>query len=186
MKKITAVALFLFVLGSMNAQYKVEPQEGYTTQIGSMVYMLEDLKHRITDMVKNLDTYQTDYQIDKDANSIGSLILHLASTEAYFQVETLENRTFTDEEEQLWMPGAGLSDEAKGSSKGKPIDYYLNLWNKVRLKTLEGLKQKDDQWFAKSIDESMNYHWAWYHVMEHQANHMGQIAHIQNRIPEKN
>ena len=30
----------------------------------------------------------------------------------------------------------------------------------------------------------MNNHWAWYHVMEHQANHMGQIRLIIKRMEE--
>ena len=28
----------------------------------------------------------------------------------------------------------------------------------------------------------MSNHWAWFHVMEHQANHMGQLALITKRI----
>lgn len=67
---------------------------------------------------------------------------------------------------------------------GKPIRHYLDLWNEVRQKTLAGLKTKDDQWFASNIDEGINYHWVWYHVMEHSANHMGQIGTIKNRLTE--
>ncbi|MGK0495159.1 MAG: hypothetical protein ACJAU2_001544 [Maribacter sp.] len=52
--------------------------------------------------------------------------------------------------------------------------YYLDLWNQLRQKTLAGLKTKEDAWFASEIDEGMSYHSAWYHVMEHLANHMGQ------------
>lgn len=185
MKKHNLIILMFFSFSVMNAQYKIEPLEGYSPQIGVMVYMLEDLKSRITDMVKDMNTQQIDYLVDDEANSIGSLVLHLASTEAYFQIETLEDRTFTPEEKEKWMIGAGLGEATREKIKGKPIGHYLDIWDGVRKKTLEGLKQKDDTWFAKNIDESMNYHWAWYHVMEHQANHMGQIAHIQKRIPEK-
>ena len=185
MKKYSTFILMFFLTGLMNAQYKIEPQEGYSPQIGIMVFMLEDLKERISELVSDLNVQQTDYLLDEEANSIGDLIMHLAATEAYFQIETLEGRTFTQEEEEKWMPGAGLVKESREKMKGKPIDYYLNIWDEVRKKTLEGLKEKDDKWFATDVDESMNYHWAWYHVMEHSANHMGQIAHIQKRIPEK-
>jgi len=54
----------------------------------------------------------------------------------------------------------------------------------VRQKTLDGLKTKDDDWFTSEIDEGMNYHWAWYHVREHQVNHMGQIVLVKNRLPK--
>ena len=67
---------------------------------------------------------------------------------------------------------------------GKPMQHYLELWDEVRQKTLAGLKTKDDTWFASNIEDGINYHWVWYHVMEHSANHMGQIATVKNRLPE--
>lgn len=47
------------------------------------------------------------------------------------------------------------------------------------------LKTKDDKWLNSKVkNSSMNNHWAWYHVMEHQANHMGQIRLVIKRIPK--
>jgi len=185
LKKKTTLLILGISLSVVSAQYEMKPVEGYTPQIGLMVYMLEDLKSRITEQVKDLDQTQTDFLFDKDANSIGSLIMHLVSTEAYFQIETLESRQWTDEERERLGIGAGLNEESKGKLKGKPIQHYLGLWDEVREKTLAGLKTKDDAWFDSIIDEGLNYHWAWYHVMEHSANHMGQIASVKNRLPEK-
>lgn len=166
------------------AQYEIKPAEGYSPNIGVMVDMLEDLKNRITDEVKDLDLTQTDFQYDEDSNSIGSLVMHLVSTEAYYQIETLEGRQMTaDENARLGIAG-GLNDESKKVLKGKPIQHYLDLWDEVRQKTLAGLKSKDDAWFASNIEEGINYHWVWYHVMEHSANHMGQIGTVKNRLPE--
>jgi len=162
----------------------MKPVEGYSPKIGLMVYMLEDLKNRITAEVKDLDLTQTDFQFDKDANTIGSLVMHLVSTEGYFQIETLEGRQWTEEEQKRLGIAGGLNDESKKILKGKPIQHYLDLWDEVRQKTLAGLKTKDDDWFASNVDEGMNYHWAWYHVMEHSANHMGQIALVKNRLPK--
>ena len=68
---------------------------GYSPNIGMMVYMLEDLKDRITEQVKDLDQSQVDFLYDADANSIGSLIMHLVSTESYYQTATLMGREWT-------------------------------------------------------------------------------------------
>ena len=65
----------------------------------------------------------------------------------------------------------------------KYIDHTL-LKPEADKKTLEKLKTKDDDWFASNIEEGLNYHYIWYHVMEHSANHMGQIATIKNRLPK--
>lgn len=181
--KILLLVLFLPIL-SVNAQGELKSVEGYSPNIGSMVYMLEDLKDRITEQVKDLDQTQTDFQYDAHANSIGALIMHLVSTESYYQVATLEDREWTEDELESVGVGGELNTKVNGMLKGEPIGYYLDLWGEVRAKTLTGLKTKDDAWFASNIEEGLNYHYIWYHVMEHSANHMGQIATIKNRLPE--
>jgi uncharacterized damage-inducible protein DinB len=171
-------------MACLQAQYIIEPAEGYSTQIGIMVEMLEDLKARISANVQDLSQRQTDYMIDEKGNSIGALLMHIMATEAYTQVETLEGRNWTAEEAAFWNAAGELGAVSRAKIKGKPITYYLELWDEVRAKTLDGLKQRDDAWFASMIEEGMNYHWAWFHVLEHTANHMGQIASVKNRLPE--
>ncbi len=183
-KKNAALLVLCFSLSLVNAQYEIKPEKGYTPQIGLMVDMLEELKDRITEDIRDLNQAETDYLFDDKANSIGAMIMHLVATEAYFQVETLEERTWTEEESEFWTIAGGLGAESRDKLKGKPIKFYLDLWDKVREKTLEGLKIKDDAWFAATMDESMNNHWAWFHILEHQANHMGQIALVKKRLPE--
>ena len=112
------------------------------------------------------------------------MIMHLAATEDYTQVETLEERSWTDEETLFWSAAGGLGDASRENLNGKPISYYLEQWDQVREKTLAGLKKRDDAWFASNIDESMNIHWAWFHILEHMANHMGQIELVKQRLPE--
>lgn len=160
----------------------IKPTKGYTTQIGNIVAMLEDLKGRVTNSVSNLSIEETDFLLDKNANRIGAMILHLAATEKYYQVYTFENRGLNKAEREKWEVAQNLGNLARNQLKGRPIDYYLDIWNEVRLETLRLLKTKDDKWFLSNVpSSSMNNHWAWYHVMEHQANHMGQIRLIIKR-----
>jgi len=181
---IVFTLLICLICSRANAQYEIKPVDGYTPQIGVMVCMLEDLKNRISEMTQDLNQEEIDYLFDEKANSIGALVMHLVATEAYYQVETLEDRTWTDEEAQFWGMATGLGEKQQIEIKGKPIKYYLDLWDGVRNKTLDGLKSKDDAWFASNIEEGINYHWAWFHILEHSANHMGQIALVKNRLPK--
>lgn len=176
--------MLLLPLTLLNAQGELKSVEGYSPQIGLMVYMLEDLKTRITEEVKDLDQSQTDYLFDADANSTGALIMHLVSTESYYQIATLEGREWTEEELLRFGVAGELNEEVKNLLKDKPITYYLDLWNEVRKKSLAGLKTKDDAWFASNLEDGLNYQYIWYHVMEHSASHMGQIATIKNRLPK--
>ncbi len=182
MKYPIILAALLLVTGAVNAQNTIKPAKGYSPQIGTTVMMLEDLKRRVTNSVINLDQATTDFLLDEDANRIGAMILHLAATEAYYQVYTFEGRGFNREEAAQWDMALSLGVPARRELVGKPITYYLEIWEQVRRKTLQLLKTKDDKWFVRKVDgSSMNNHWAWYHVMEHQANHMGQIRLIAKR-----
>ncbi len=182
-KELLITLCFVITAASIPAQNTMGPKEGYAPHIGTVVNMLEDLKERVTRSVANLDQAETDFLLDRQANRIGALILHLAATEKYYQVATFEDRRFNAEEAELWELPLNLGDTAREELVGKPIQYYLDLWDEVRQDTLELLKTKDDDWFNSRVSGmGMNNHWAWYHVMEHQANHMGQIRLLIKRI----
>ena len=166
---------------SVFAQNQIEPLKDYSNDIGIMISMLDNLKKRVEGQVKNLDQEGTDFLLDGKANRPGAIIYHLAATEAYYQVYTFEGRTFNTEEMEKWSTALNLGDKARIELKGKPIQYYLDIYDAVRKKTKELLKTKDDVWFKKKLGNMTN-HWAWFHVMEHQANHMGQLALITKRI----
>ncbi|MEO9871055.1 mycothiol transferase [Ekhidna sp.] len=185
MRKISFTLIVLLIAGSIHAQNVIKPAKGYSDDIGNMITMLDDLKGRVTRSVSNLDQTGTDFLLDDNANRIGSMIMHLAATEVYYQKYTFEGRGFNDEENKKWDAALSLGDKGRENLKGQPISYYLEIWDDVRSKTKELLKEKDDKWFSKkALSGSMNNHWAWYHVMEHQANHMGQIRLILGRIPD--
>ncbi len=181
MKKLLYSLSALLISASTFAQYEIKPVKGYSDNIGNMVAMLDDLKSRVTSSVSNLNQKETDFLLDENANRIGAMIMHLAATEVYYQKYTFEGRQFNEEENEKWGAALSLGDAGRENLVGKPISYYLEIWDEVRAKTKELLKEKDDKWFAKKIG-GMNNHWAWYHVMEHQANHMGQIRLILSRI----
>ena len=182
--KIFLLCAGLLLLGTATlcAQSVIKAPKKYDTQIGNIVAMLEDLKTRVTYSVQNISDAETDFLLDEQANRVGALIYHLAATEKYYQLYTFENRTFNAEEKAMWDAALNLGDEAREKFTGKPIKYYLKIWDEVRNETLKLLKTKDDAWFNAMIAQGgMNNHWAWYHVMEHQANHMGQIRLILKR-----
>ncbi|MFK7970625.1 MAG: DinB family protein [Bacteroidia bacterium] len=183
MKQFTSIIILFTILCSTLQAQVIKPAKGYSPHIGVTVAMLEDLKARVTRSVVNLSQKETDFLLDENANSIGALILHLAATERYYQLYTFEGRTFNSEEKAKWGAAMNLGDRGRAELKGKPISYYLDIWNEVRKETLRLLKTKDDKWFKAKVGKTnMNNHWAWYHVMEHQANHMGQIRMIVKRV----
>ncbi|MEQ9405757.1 MAG: DUF664 domain-containing protein [Cyclobacteriaceae bacterium] len=186
MKYLSSLTLLILLIsGTLQAQNIIKPEKGFSDNIGNMITMLDDLKGRVTRSVSNLSQSEIDFLLDEKANRIGAMIMHLAATEVYYQVFTFENRGFNEEETAKWNVALRLGDPAREELKGQPVSYYLDQWKEVRSKTKELLKTKDDQWFENKVgSSSMNNHYAWYHVMEHQANHMGQIRLIMGRLPK--
>lgn len=177
-------ALFLFLVSFSSiivAQSTIDVPRGFSNDIGQMISMLDNLKKRVERHVVNLDQEGTDFLLDEKANSPGAIIYHLAATEAYYQVYTFEGRGFNKEEAKKWDTALNLGDKARKEFKGKPISYYIEIYDEVRANTKALLKTKDDAWF-KEMNGNMSNHWAWFHVMEHQANHMGQLALITKRL----
>lgn len=170
--------------------FMIGPIEGYTPQIGTLVSMLNYNRSTIVNAVKSLSQTQLDYLHDSSANTIGSLILHLAAVEKYYQVNTFEGREdFNEEENKMWSAALNLGDEGREVIKGHDIKYYLDILQEVRLNTLEQLKDKNDEWLLAidpivSGQEEMNTYWKWFHVCEHESNHRGQIAWIKGRLPK--
>jgi len=180
---IFSISFALLYFSSSTAQNVIRSPIDYSPNIGVVISMLDDLKRRVTSSVANLSQEQTDFLLDENANRIGAMILHLAATEKYYQVYTFEGRGYNAEEAAFWDPAMDLGDKGRDALVDKPIEYYLEKWDEVRAETKRLLKTKDDKWFDKRVDgSSMNNHWAWYHVMEHQANHMGQIRLIIKRM----
>ncbi|MGY3792337.1 mycothiol transferase [Aquimarina sp. 433] len=166
--------------------FVIKTDEEFSPQIGVMISMLNNLSKRVESRVEGLDIRETDHLMDEKANRIGALVMHLAAAEAYYQVFTFENRGFNDEEKEKWMTALELGDKARELYQGKPIEYYLNIYKEVRKKTIEEFKKRDDNWLNDMRPGSvMNNHYAWFHVMEHQSSHLGQILMMAKRIPEE-
>lgn len=172
-----------------NSVFVIGPMEGYSTQIGTLVSMLNYNRYTIINMVKSMSMKDLDYLHDAHANTIGALILHLGATEKYYQVNTFEGRQdFNDEEKKMWGAAMSLGDEGRKNIKGKEVQYYIDAIAEVRQKTLNELKKKDDKWLLAvdpewSKEQTFNTYWKWFHVCEHEANHRGQIAWLKSRLP---
>ena len=75
MLKIVFLIMFCFSFGIINAQHEIIPKEGYSTQIGIMVDMLEEVKDLVTEQVRELTLEETDFLFDDQANSIGAILM---------------------------------------------------------------------------------------------------------------
>lgn len=86
-------------------------------------------------------------------------MLHLAATETYYQLNTFEGKkwdTWPDSVKQKWDAAMGLGDAGRKAIKGHDRDYYLNILQETRAKTLAEFGKHDDAWFM-AVDKD----WPW-------------------------
>jgi hypothetical protein len=168
------------------------PLPGYSPHIGAFVSQLTWMREMngVLRATEKLNQPDLDYLFDKDANTIGALMLHLAATETYYQMNTFDGAkwdSWSDDIKKKWDPAMNLGDAGRATIKGHDRDYYVNILHEVREKTLAEFRKKDDGWFL-AADKSWpwgptNNLCKWFHVCEHEAHHTGQIALLRKRLP---
>jgi uncharacterized damage-inducible protein DinB len=169
----------------------IGPREGFAPQIGTLLSMLTWMRRIVLSPVMDLTVEQLDYVHDKNSNSIGSMLFHLAATERYYQIHTFEGKKWGDWNEQdkrRFDIAMSLGEEARKTIKGNSLDFYLSTLKEVRENTISEFRKRDDTWLF-SVDENWpwgptNNYCKWFHVCEHESNHNGQMKYISSRLPK--
>ena len=169
--------------------YRVIKKEGFTEKIGELVSMLEHVRSVTVDEVAELTQEELDYLPGARSNSIGALLLHMAAIEYVHQVISFENRDLTEEEFGQWGTALELGDRARRIICDQPISYYMNVLAKVRERTYALLKEKHDDWLYEENkwpnDVAYNNYYLWFHVLEDEISHRGQMRIIKRNVQSR-
>jgi hypothetical protein len=170
-------------MGKQNL-FLISDIDGFTPQIARLVSMLNYVRYTTISAVEGLRMNELDYLHDSQSNSIGSLLLHIASTEVSYQVTTFYKRDLNDNEKNEWEAAFYLGDKARDEIKGQELNYYLNKLEFVRSITLKELASRDDKWLEELVTlgeaRRINNYFKWFHVLAHELNHRGQIRWLLN------
>jgi len=166
--------------------YVIDQTPGYSVGVGRLVSMLTYARYTTLESIKGLTTKELDYIPEGFSNSIGALLRHIASVETYYYIESFERRGMTQAEMLEWSAAMELGERARAEIIGFSLNEYTSLLNQIREKTLDGLKQKSDEWLheVEIFDDgtATNNHWRWFHVLEDELNHRGQIRIIRKNL----
>src|SRR5690242_21193756 len=116
------------------------------------------------------------------------MLAHIAAIEWVHAVTTL-GPTAPAEEWAGWGPLIQLGPSAWAAARAQTLDAHVARLRTVRERTLEGLRTVDDEWLARTAPLSWlptpaTNMWAWYHVIEDELNHRGQIRWLRSRLPD--
>ncbi|MBO0952352.1 DinB family protein [Fibrella forsythiae] len=165
----------------------IGPKTGFTPQIGTLLSMLDWVSDSVIRYNSKLSVEQLDFLFDKESNTIGSLMLHLAATEVIYQDITFHGlQDFSAANKPKWGAAMELGENARNQIKGNPLSYYKDAFDEVRAVTKAEMKKRDDAWLlaGETKDWDWNNYCKWFHVTEHYANHRGQMTWYAKRLPK--
>ena len=113
------------------------------------------------------------------------LLAHMAAVEMYYQNDTLPDISHSDEERARCSAGGELGEHGRQTIRGHDLPYYLNFLADLRTRTLTALAKRDDTWLEEGTTRNIgwtNNHWKWFHVLEDEVNHRGQIRIIRKQL----
>ena len=170
------------------SMHVIGPREGFSPQIGTLLSMMTWMRTVVLSSVENLKQSELDYLHDNNSNSIGAMLLHLAATERYYQINTFDWKIdFKGDGKINWDAASELGDKGRASIKSNSLEYYLNILKETREATINEFKNRNDDWLMK-VDprffggQPTNNYCKWFHVCEHESNHNGQIKYIKGRL----
>ncbi|ABY43101.1 DinB family protein [Bacillus mycoides] len=171
----------------MNIDYRIRSVDGYTKNIGELVSMLEHTRAVTLQEINELSVEQLDLIMPSGGNSIGALLKHIAAIEKAHQLISFQKRDFTKEELEIWEDALYLGEAGK-SIRGYDIPYYVQLLQSVREESLKYLSEVDDTWLMSERKwpngVAYNQHYLWFHVLEDEISHRGQIKMLKNKLFE--
>ena len=169
--------------------YRIKAEGKFNGSLGELVSMLEHVRSVTLQEISDLEEEELDYLPYEKANSIGALLWHIAAVEFVHQIVSFEDRDLTDDEYEKWRVPLELGDKARETIRNKPLSYYINELAQVRKKTLAVLTEKDKEWLLKekTWDNGVahNNYYLWFHVLEDEISHRGQIRMIKRQMEEE-
>ena len=166
--------------------YMVTPDHpGFTPNISRLVSMMNYARQTTLQMAQGLTVEELDHLPDPKGNSIGMLLEHICAVEVGYQGETY-GKGWDKAIGKRWKAGADLGDLGREKIRGHSLRYYLENLKTVRAATYAEFAKRDDVWLEEPIPgwgSTINRFFQWFHVLEDEINHRGQIRLIWKQFP---
>ena len=170
---------------SEREQRVIVPVDASHPELGRWLWALEDTRARTKETLAGLDQATLDWTGPGVANSIGSLLYHIALIESdYLYGDILGMAEYPD-----WVnePDAFAIDDRDEAGKlsvvsGVSLDAHLARLDRVRAEFLRLVSPLTAEQLAATRPyaegSSVSPAWVLHHLMQHEAEHRGQVATI--------
>ena len=163
----------------------LERPTGYDPLIAPWVSMLEDTRRRTKVAVQGSTDQMIDWTPPEGGNTIGTLLYHLMAIElSYLYEDMLQVTDFPPELAQLVVYDVRDNAGRQTVVRGEPLGIHLLRLDAARALLLKTLRTMTPAEFrrARTVETyDITPEWALHHLMQHEAEHRGQIMELRQR-----
>lgn len=162
-----------------------DPVEGFSPQIGRYVAQLTEVRNDLKQEVSGLSIAQLDWHPDEQTESIGTLLLHCDAIEWSWLHEDVLGKP-SAEYTGDWSEALPIRRSVP-QVRDRPVEQYLRQLEATRERTADILRGFTDADLARLVGEAepppgeekrsrlFTIDWVIWHIIEHEATHVGQI-----------
>jgi uncharacterized damage-inducible protein DinB len=165
--------------------YLISPDRpNFTPNISRLVSMMNYARVTTIETVRGLTTEELDFIPEPYGNSIGMLLEHFAAVEVGYQGESY-GQGWDVAVGERWKAGAELGELGREQIRGHTLRYYLDNLSMTRAATYAEFAKRDDVWLEEPLDfweSTGNRFFMWFHVLEDEINHRGQMRLIRQHF----
>jgi uncharacterized damage-inducible protein DinB len=170
-----------------------DPVPGFARGIGRYVAQLTETRGNLLREVANLSPEQLSWYPNDETESIGTQLLHVAAIEWSWIFQDIFGRP--DEEFDGWAEALPIRVGAPQVT-GKPLAYFTERLDRVRGQILDALRELSDDDLSRLVGEAplsegeerrarlYSIDWILFHLVEHEAHHVGQVELLRRLLPE--
>lgn len=173
--------------GKNSSAYTLVKDRGLSPRVALWFSMMQDVRKWLLQMMESLSDEEIDYTPDEQKiETIGTLLLHIAGVEWGWIFGDIDGK---EVEFEKWKHAFALSPDVDVPQlKGQGKEFYLNRLSEVREEVRERLKRlQDDDLDRLVTSEGKKYsiEWILWHLVEHEAVHVGQISVLSRMFRKK-
>lgn len=159
----------------------IERPDGYSPRVAFLLALTEDCRERTLRLVDRLDPGQIDQPTEWNGNTPGSLLYHVAAIELDWLYAEIMAKDYPEELPE-WFPHEVREEDGRLSpAVGDSLERHLARLAWVRERMREELQSLgDDELDAVRVSGEITVtpEWVFHHLMQHEAEHRGQLGEI--------
>lgn len=169
------------------------PVKGYPKEIGFCLSGMEEVREQLREAVRDLSNKEISAKLLPGMHSIGQLVLHSAEAE-WLWIQCIVAQKPLDEAEAIEKAHWNVLLDENFAAKNYSAEFCIEAVDKISALTREKLKEFSDADLEKYFDWTKDdgtktgkpLRWILHHLIDHEAQHKGQILMIKRLLREKN